>query len=277
LLADDDATASAAVREMLLQNDCACDLVHHGEQAVKAFTARDYDLIMISLRAPLGSGLATATMIRNKERHFPVPRVPMVLLSAGTSDVERKVAKNAGFDEVMHRPADSVELRSLLVKMVKDETRTPPSLIPREPIHYPTLLLVCGKDDAKAQDLLDKFQRKLKEAVADLQSAVAANNLELSRQVAQQLRQLSTQVASGRVQRIALLLTRLSSIMLLHRDGPDLIKDIESASADLAIWRELRLGQCVPKSRPRISPIKTNMIRLSSFLKKRLDIFSKSP
>lgn len=277
LVVDDDHAESEMLRERLRESGIMADIVHNAEDSVRAFSVRDFDMIVMNLRTPLQSGLGAAHSIREKERHFPEPRVPIMMFSGGASESERKRAKDLGIDDVVPRPKDAAELQGLVQSKVEYERRTPSSSISREPINYPSLLILCGKDEAKAQEKLEQFVGHVQAALEQIRAAVAASDLETARRCGEQLRQAAVQMASGRIQRTAALLAKLTSPGQLRDRGAELVKELESHVRDLMIWRELKIGQQIVMPRAKAGPIKTHIVKLSNFLKKRSDIFSKAP
>ncbi len=277
LVVDDDHAESGVLRERLRENGIMADLVHNAADAIRAFSVRDFDMIVMNLRVPLQAGLGATRSIRDKERHFPEPRVPIMMFSAGASETERKHAKELGIDDVVLRPKDAAALQELVQSKVEYERRTPSSSISREPINYPSLLILCGKDEAKAQEKLEQFAKQVQASLEEIRAALAASDLEMARRSGEQLRQIAVQMASGRIQRTAALLAKLTSPGQLRDRGAELVKELESHVRDLAIWRELKIGQQIVMPRAKTGPIKTHIVKLSNFLKKRSDIFSKAP
>ena len=83
LFADDDATEGVAFRDALMENHFSCDVVHNADDVLSAFAVRDYDLILLNLRMGQAESHAAARKVRDKERHCPEPRVPIVMFSGG--------------------------------------------------------------------------------------------------------------------------------------------------------------------------------------------------
>lgn len=277
LLADDDPAEGRAFSEVLHGQGYACDVVGSADDTVRAFLVRDYDLILLSLRASLSASLGAAKTIRDKERHYPEPRVPIVVLSAGPTEEERRQALAGGIDDVVRKPRDSNALQELLNKAMETQRRIPASLIPREPILYPRLLASCQRSEELAKQILDGFANLLQATIADLRAAIGTGDVALARRAGEQLRQTAAKVGSGRIQRTAVLVTRLTTAGALKDQGRELLRDLEHAERDLATWREMKLGQVVLAPRTPGGPVRTTIIRFSSFLKNRMDIFSKTP
>lgn len=276
LMADDRADEGGRFRDMLHQLGYACDLVRSGDDVARAFRVRDYDLILLSLHTSFAGVLDTARAVRNMERHFPEPRIPIVALSAGASETERRQAKDGGIDDVVRRPAGADELQAVLDRVLSEERRIPDPLIPREPIQYARLLAAREGNEERARQELDAFERMLQSTLVDLQTAMHAGDIDLARRAGEQLRQTSLQIGSGRFQRLAVLMTRLRNANRLKEDGRELLADLEHAAADLATWRQMSLGQAVVRTPAREGRVRTTIVRLSGLLRNRLDIFSRA-
>lgn len=277
LIADDDVAEGQVFRDTMMENHFACDVVGNADDVLAAFTVRDYDLIVLNLRMGQAEALTAARQVREKERSFPEPRIPILLFSGGATEAEREKAHAAGIDDVVVRPQDAAGLMALLERFVETERRTPPSMIPREPIHYPALLALCGKDEARARTALEGFAQQLGTHIASLRQAIAAGQIAEVARLGDQVRQAAAQVASGRIQRAAFLLSKITAPRQLKETAGDQVDELAKAARDLEVWMRLHLGQSFLRSRPRVAPIKTHMIKLSSFLKKRMDVFSKAP
>ena len=277
MVADDNTTDGAVYREALLQNNYACDVVRTAEDVLRAFLVRDYDAILLNLRSPLPVALTTVRAIREKERHYPEPRVPIVIFSAGGSATEREQALEAGVDEIVRKPSDYEALQALLDNVLSSEPRTPAALIPREPLNYHALVASCQRDEDAAQKKIADFAALLHDAIRDVRTAVEAKDVELLKRVGENLRQEAIHVASGRVQRTAVLLARLNSSAGLRDQARELVQELKEEEQDLAVWRALNLGQAIASLKSRTSPAKTTILKLSNFLKNRLDIFSRAP
>lgn len=277
LVADDNAADAALFRDALISNSYACDVVRSSEEMLRAFMVRDYDLILINLRLPLPSVYEAVRSIRNKERHYPEPKVPIFVLSAGVSEAERSRARDAGATDVVRKPSEYAGLQAILDGAVTGEPRTPHEMIPREPVRYIALLSQCKQDSVKAHQAIDELAGQINDTIRDVRIALEARDVELTKRAAEQLRQSASRAASGRIQRTALLLTRLTTPGRLQEQGRELLQELKAAQEDLALWREMKLGQTVVATKVAMAQPRTSILKLSSFLKNRLDIFSRAP
>lgn len=283
LLADDDAAEASALAELLRKELIACDVVKSAEDALKAFTARDYDMVLMNLRGPIQWSLDAVQAIRKMERSLPEPRVPVFILTKDVSEAERKVAQNADVDDVLVRTTDVAELAAIVERTFEVERRTPPEMIPREPLQFARLLEDASGSDAAAEARADEFAGLYEVSLAALKAAVSGGDLAGMRKVAEELRDLSVRFGAGRVRRFCLLLLRISIPAHLADMGAEYVRELEFVARDLTVWRQMRLGRVLFQARPAPKadapavPVKQRTaVKLYSFLKKREDVFSKA-
>jgi CheY-like chemotaxis protein len=59
-------------------------------------------------------GMAATREIRKQERSLGLPRVPVIALTATTSDINRQLCLNAGMDDFMSKPYTKEDLSQVL-------------------------------------------------------------------------------------------------------------------------------------------------------------------
>lgn len=275
LLADEDTSSAAALSAMAYECGYGCDVVRNGLDAQRAFRVRDYDAILLNFQSSFNPVREVVSGVRRLERSYPEPRVPVVVFSAGCSQTEVDEAKKAGDYEILPRPRSIEEMRELVGRIVLERRRTPSGKIPREPINYHALLEYCGRDSAKVSTMIDAFVGELTAGVERLQTELDRGSLPEVHRIAGRIRDLALENASPRINRTALLLTRIEHASELSGWGRELHRELLDAVADLGAWIELRLGQSAPgiHARPRVTP--TQVTRMTAFLRSRVDIFSK--
>src|SRR5207244_1709188 len=84
LAADDNPTNRKVIELMLPAVGCEVVTVGDGAQALSAWRAGAYDLVLMDLRMPVMDGLAAITAMRAEERQQGRPRTPVIVLSANT-------------------------------------------------------------------------------------------------------------------------------------------------------------------------------------------------
>lgn len=256
LVAGDDAAESGRLREALLANRCACDFVQTAEDSVRAFTARDYDLVLFALHTTAEQLIGAIRALRDQERKFPEPRVPVFVLAGAPLIAHAAALRTAGADDVMARGTDFEQLYQIIERTVSLDRRTPPELIAREPLNYSVLLERCNEDAALAWQQIAEFRALTEGTLAELRAAEAAGDGAAARLSAERLRLAAIDLKSARVQRTAYLATKLDRIPRGQFAGriAELIVDLAAEARDLITWIELRLGQVII-GRPPVGPM----------------------
>ncbi|MGC1303461.1 MAG: ATP-binding protein, partial [Caulobacteraceae bacterium] len=104
LLADDHPTNRKVV-ELILDGDLAVlTQVEDGAQAVQAFRAGAFDLVLMDMQMPVMDGLTAIGEIRRLERAAGVARTPIIMLTANTLPEHVNAALAAGADLHLAKP-----------------------------------------------------------------------------------------------------------------------------------------------------------------------------
>jgi CheY-like chemotaxis protein len=70
-------------------------------------------------RMPTMDGMTATREIRTQERSLGLPRVPVIALTATTSDINRQLCLNAGMDDFMSKPYTKEELGQVLGRWLR--------------------------------------------------------------------------------------------------------------------------------------------------------------
>ena len=106
LIAEDDDVNAVIATAYLEHMGVTAERVKDGRQAVRhALREIDRpDLVLMDCRMPTMDGMAATREIRTQERSLGLARVPVIALTATTSDVNRQLCLNAGMDDFMSKP-----------------------------------------------------------------------------------------------------------------------------------------------------------------------------
>ncbi|MBP2297795.1 signal transduction histidine kinase/CheY-like chemotaxis protein [Azospirillum picis] len=104
LIAEDLAINRELLAALFRDSGYRIDLVGDGAAAVEAVREADYDLVLMDVHMPVMDGLEACRAIRA----MPPPRnaVPVLALTAGSSDQERRRCREAGMDGYIGKPYD---------------------------------------------------------------------------------------------------------------------------------------------------------------------------
>jgi CheY-like chemotaxis protein len=83
--------------------------VENGADAVAAWRASAFDLVLMDLRMPVMDGLDAIRAIRKAEG-AGLPRAPIIVISANTSPADREASAQAGADQHIGKPLRAEEL-----------------------------------------------------------------------------------------------------------------------------------------------------------------------
>jgi two-component system response regulator CpxR len=103
LIVDDDVELTEMLREYLEPEGFAVDLAHDGQSCLKR-NPIDCDLIVLDVMLPAMSGFEILKVLRQKSQ------IPVILLTARSSDVDRIVGLEIGADDYVAKPVNPREL-----------------------------------------------------------------------------------------------------------------------------------------------------------------------
>lgn len=120
LAEDNDINAEIAVELLELQN-MEVLRVENGEQAVEAFKANPegyFDVIMMDINMPVMNGLDATRQIRAMLMAY-AEQIPILAMTANTSQEDRNEANAAGMTGFLSKPFDVAQLYEILLHAVK--------------------------------------------------------------------------------------------------------------------------------------------------------------
>jgi len=106
LLVEDDAMIADAVTAYLSQRAYRCDWVTSLEEARGAVATTDYTSVVLDLNLPDGCGLTFLDELRQRSSELPV-----IVLTARNTVVERITGLDRGADDYLPKPFDLDELK----------------------------------------------------------------------------------------------------------------------------------------------------------------------
>ncbi len=111
LLAEDHPVNRRVVQLILEPFGVQLTTVENGQEAVEAFAAGTFDLVLMDMQMPVMDGLAATRALRRHEAEHPDrPRTAVVMLSANAMRQHRLDAEAAGSDLHLPKPVTAVRL-----------------------------------------------------------------------------------------------------------------------------------------------------------------------
>lgn len=120
LLAEDNRVNALVAQALLDRLNLEVDTVTDGKQALSAFEAETYDLVLLDVQMPELDGLQAATEIRRREEEEGrSERVPIVALTASALPSDRRSCLEAGMDDFLAKPLTLASLSKTLLPWLK--------------------------------------------------------------------------------------------------------------------------------------------------------------
>jgi CheY-like chemotaxis protein len=116
LIAEDNQINVLLMRKLLAKWDIAPDFALNGLEAMEAFKANHYDLILMDIHMPFLDGYEVTRLIRT-DADEKKSRVPIIALTASiAADVRQKI-NDAAMDDFILKPFNPEELRLKLAEI----------------------------------------------------------------------------------------------------------------------------------------------------------------
>jgi DNA-binding response OmpR family regulator len=108
LIVEDEQDIAGVIKHTLERGgETEAQIVGSGDAALKAVTDRPPDVIILDLNLPVVSGLDVCRILRARA---DVPRVPIIMLTARTSEDDRVAGLDQGADDYLTKPFSLREL-----------------------------------------------------------------------------------------------------------------------------------------------------------------------
>ncbi len=118
LAAEDNPTNQLVLKTVMSTFGLEVDIVPDGRQAVDAWKAGDYDLILMDIQMPVMDGITATRQIREVEARTRRPRTPIVALSANAMTHQVREYLDAGMDLHVAKPIQIAKLQEALVAVL---------------------------------------------------------------------------------------------------------------------------------------------------------------
>lgn len=240
LVAEDVEINQMVLNALLSHAGLVVDFANNGREALAKWSKDDYDLIFMDCRMPEMDGYETARAIR--QAVDGKTDVPIIALTANSSEDERRKCRDAGMDDFLAKPFTEAALMKTLQRWLQP---TPGQDESAELTHYEVTAEHAQALDVeqfnKLKSLMrDKFQdfaatvgTRFSERVESIGAALREGKMAHVHEVAHSLKGIAGMIGARQVQELA---------QGLELAGQD--EDLAKASLDL-----VRLQQAVREAR----------------------------
>jgi PAS domain S-box-containing protein len=118
LAAEDNPTNQIVLRTIMAAFGVDLTLVGDGREAVDAWAAGDFDLILMDIQMPQMDGVAATSLIRSREAQAGRRRTPVIALSANALSHQITAYTRAGMDAHVAKPIDMNLLQSEIERVL---------------------------------------------------------------------------------------------------------------------------------------------------------------
>ncbi|MCJ8331637.1 MAG: ammonium transporter [Lentisphaeria bacterium] len=116
LIAEDNKIGQKVAKSMVEKMGMNVDIAENGEVVLEKLRAKDYDLIFMDCLMPKLDGFQTSSQIRRNEDKNT--HIPIIALTANTSDEDRDKCTKSGMDDFIGKPLKKEDVSKALNKWV---------------------------------------------------------------------------------------------------------------------------------------------------------------
>jgi signal transduction histidine kinase/ligand-binding sensor domain-containing protein/CheY-like chemotaxis protein len=166
LLADDNRVNQKVALGALQRMGLKVDVANNGEEAVAAWAAGDFDLILMDCQMPVMDGYQAAREIRSRETG--ALRIPIIALTADAMKGTEQLCRESGMDDYLTKPIDRDRLGEVInrylspsegpARLAESRELKPDFIEPTiEPVDWERLMLSADNDRDFAGELVQLF------------------------------------------------------------------------------------------------------------------------
>lgn len=126
LIAEDDAPLAEFLREQLIQEQFAVNVVSSGNEAQRQVGDQQYDLVLLDLNLPGAEGLDVLKRVRLRK-----PELPIVVMTGAGKVEDRVRGLDAGADDYVAKPFAYAELAARIRAVLRRKTQSNSSAVLR--------------------------------------------------------------------------------------------------------------------------------------------------
>ena len=189
LLAEDNPVNQKVARMVLEKLGLEVTVVNNGREAVTAWRAAKYDLVLMDCQMPELDGYEATREIRRAEQtktyvSRQIKSIPIVALTAHAMKGDDEKCREAGMTDYLTKPLDRIKLQACLERHLGKlgESPAPGSEAPPEappaaaPVDWSAFLKSMDGDESLARELVDLFIESGDETLAAILNALGAHD-----------------------------------------------------------------------------------------------------
>ena len=259
VLLSEDSSVTRSVAVQILRNlGYNVDAVMNGSEALSAAQRSTYDLIILDCETPEMDGYEAARAIRRLPGGAG-SRVPILGLTAGSTDANREKRKAAGMNDYIVKPIRPKVVASVLARWDVNAhlTAAPPLAVDREVLT--SLADIAGDSHPTLfNEIIELFLGSTPMRMAEMRQAFKKKDAKVLREVAHNLRGSSGQLGATRIEQTCAAvetLARAGSLKGVRELLDQLDLDFERVQSDLLTFGEERRALLLKPGPPQRSSV----------------------
>ncbi|HEY9839565.1 MAG TPA: response regulator [Candidatus Obscuribacterales bacterium] len=117
LVVEDNIVNQQVAVGMLRKLGVRADVAADGQQGLQALASRHYDLVLMDMMMPVLDGVAATRQLRNQKAAYN--RVPVIAMTANTSERDREICRAAGMDDYLPKPIGLDGMKGILERWLR--------------------------------------------------------------------------------------------------------------------------------------------------------------
>ncbi|MEI7475324.1 MAG: response regulator [bacterium] len=177
LLVEDNITNQKLTAKVL--NNCGyiCDIANNGREAINAYNAVNYDLILMDCQMPVMDGYEATMIIREMEHNEK--HIPIIAMTANALEGDEEKCLISGMDGYITKPINQKTLISEIEKVINDElVINKVESNPQDKYLKILQVIVDGHEftNEEAEELLAEYIKSLLDMTITITNAIKENN-----------------------------------------------------------------------------------------------------
>ncbi|KIC10774.1 response regulator, sensor histidine kinase component GacS [Leisingera sp. ANG-M1] len=116
LVAEDNRTNQLVLKKMLAPSGIQITFCSNGQEAVEAFSAQPFDLVLMDMSMPVMDGLEATRQLRIREQETGCPPCPILALTANVLSTDEAACRAAGMVGFLSKPVRKQQLLEQIAK-----------------------------------------------------------------------------------------------------------------------------------------------------------------
>jgi two-component system sensor histidine kinase/response regulator len=119
LLAEDNEVNREVALSMLETLECSVEIAINGHEVADKALAGHFDAVLMDCQMPILNGFEATVEIRRREQAAGSKRLPIIAMTANTTEGDRELCIKSGMDEYVSKPVRRAALAEILAKIAR--------------------------------------------------------------------------------------------------------------------------------------------------------------